>query len=348
MNEEREPIFDVAQLAHVELLTPKPEETLWFFRELLGLTESAARGQSVYLRAYEDWYHHTLKITEAPQPSLGHVAWRTSSAPALRRRVQALAASGLGQGWIEDELGHGPAYRFTTPDGHLMEILWEVEYADIPAAECSLLKNRPQRRPTRGIPVRRIDHVNLFTQSVTPNRRFMEDCLGFRLRESKVMDDGTEVGAWLSVSALVHDIALMRDATGSRGRFHHVAYWYGYPQHLMDIADLCREHDITIEAGPAKHGTTQAHFLYVYEPGGNRVELFGDAGYLILDPTWKPVVWTESELASSSIWFGGRLPEDFYLYGAPPVETCGEGPAADENRKLIQAVGGSPPGAPLL
>lgn len=29
-----EPIFDVAQLAHVELLTPDRERTLWFFKDL--------------------------------------------------------------------------------------------------------------------------------------------------------------------------------------------------------------------------------------------------------------------------------------------------------------------------
>ncbi len=27
----KEPNFDVAQLAHVEIYSPKPEETLWFF-----------------------------------------------------------------------------------------------------------------------------------------------------------------------------------------------------------------------------------------------------------------------------------------------------------------------------
>jgi hypothetical protein len=36
----KEPVFEVAQLAHVELLTPKPEETLRFFTELLGLVRN--------------------------------------------------------------------------------------------------------------------------------------------------------------------------------------------------------------------------------------------------------------------------------------------------------------------
>ena len=32
-----ETIFNVAQLAHVELLTPGPKGTLWYFKDLLGM-----------------------------------------------------------------------------------------------------------------------------------------------------------------------------------------------------------------------------------------------------------------------------------------------------------------------
>lgn len=320
-NEPPEPLFEVAQLAHVEILTPKPTETLWFFTDLLGMEATASTGQSVYLRAYEDPYHHSLKITEAPRPGLGHVAWRTTSPQALRRRVKVLEASGAGRGWIEDE-GHGSAYQFVTPDGHNMELLWDVEYYACADDNRSWVKNRPQRRPRVGVPVRRIDHVNILAHEVTPNRDFMVEQLGFRLRENKVLNDGTEVGAWLSVSPLVHEIAIMRDRSRSAyARFHHVCYWYGYPQHLWDVADLFVDNGITIEAGPSRHGTTQAMFLYVYEPGGNRVELFGDSGYLIFDPAWKTITWTEADdLKKSTVWIGAYAPNEFYTYGTPHVE----------------------------
>lgn len=314
--------LDTAQLVSVALYSPKPEETVWFFHDLLGLEISHQEGQSVYLRAYEDFYQYTLKITEAAQPGLEEVTWRTVSAEALSRRVAALKASGYGLGWREKDYAHGPAYVFTTPDGHRMKILWDLEYFVAPEELRSKLRNRPSKRPLRGVPVRRIDHVNLLVSEVSTNRQFMMDLLGFRLREQKIGDGGREIGAWLSVSALAHELALMRDATGSRGRFHHVAYWYGAPQHLLDIADVCSERDVQIEAGPAKHGATQAYFLYVFEPGGNRVELFGDTGYLIFDPNWQTVVWNvanEVDLEKSSIWFGGHLPNTFYQYGTPPV-----------------------------
>jgi len=32
-----EPIHDIAHLGSVELFTPKPEKSLWYFRDLLGM-----------------------------------------------------------------------------------------------------------------------------------------------------------------------------------------------------------------------------------------------------------------------------------------------------------------------
>lgn len=325
MTEFKEQIHDVAQLAHVEILTPKPDETLWFFKELLALEETERDGQSVYLRAYEDHYHHTLKVTESDDAGMRHVAWRASSPQALERRVKALEVSGAGKGWIDGDKGHGPAYQFETPDGHTMEILWEVDYAQIPDDKKSALINRPQKKPLRGVPVRRLDHVNLMCQNVTPNKEFMEETLGFRTRENIVFNDGSEVGAWQSVSPLVHEIAFMGDQTGNRGRFHHLAYWYGIPQHNSDAAEMLRENGIQIEAGPGKHGVSQALFMYCFEPGGNRVELFGDAGYLIFDPTWEPVTWKEEDLEIGIVFYGSPLPAEYFLYGTPHVEAAKEG-----------------------
>lgn len=178
--------FAVAQLAHAENYTPDPEGTLWFFKELLGMSETARKGQSVYLRSYEDFYHHSLKVTESKEAGLGHISWRASSKNALEQRVKALEKSGAGKGWIEGDLGHGAAYQFVTPDNHKMEILWDVEYYQAKEDEYTVLNNRPQKRPTTGVPVRRIDHVNLLSSDVTTNKDYMIENLGFNLREHVV------------------------------------------------------------------------------------------------------------------------------------------------------------------
>jgi catechol 2,3-dioxygenase-like lactoylglutathione lyase family enzyme len=38
-----EPIFDLAHLGHVELLTPKPDASLKFFVDVMGMTVSGRR-----------------------------------------------------------------------------------------------------------------------------------------------------------------------------------------------------------------------------------------------------------------------------------------------------------------
>ena len=42
-----EPIMDVAHLGHLEILSPKPEESLRFFVDVMGMTQSGTQGDSV-------------------------------------------------------------------------------------------------------------------------------------------------------------------------------------------------------------------------------------------------------------------------------------------------------------
>jgi catechol 2,3-dioxygenase len=313
-----EPMQDIAHLGHCEILTPKPEESLWFFKEVLGMEEAAREGRSVYLRAFGDFDHNTLKLTEAVQAGLGHIGWRTMSSQALERRVGALEKGGHGKGWIDGDVGHGPAYQFEDPDGHLMEVYYEAEKYRASEGERPALKNQPQAYPARGVGVRRIDHVNVLCQDVTENREFMGEYLGFKNRENVVLDNGTEASAWISVTPLVHDIAYTLDATDARGRLHHIAYWADTREGVLRAADIFLENGVYVETGPSKHAVTQGFFLYVYEPGGNRVEVFS-GGYLIFSPDHEPVTWTQAERAKGQAW-GLQLPETFHTYGTPAVE----------------------------
>ncbi len=92
---------------------------------------------------------------------------------------------------------------------------------------------------------------------VPATKDFFIEQLGFRETENIIFTDGTYVGAWLSVSNLTHELSVMMDQTGARGRFHHVCFWYGSPQHVADAAEHFREHGITLETAPGKHGVAQ-------------------------------------------------------------------------------------------
>jgi catechol 2,3-dioxygenase len=316
---DQEPVLDIAHLGHLELFTPKPDESLKFFVNIWGMQESGRRGESVYLRAWDDYERHTLKLTAAKQPGMGHFAFRARSKPALERRVKVLEAAGAGLGWTEGDLGHGPAYLFQNPDGHKMELYYETEWYSAPPELKPALKNQAQKFPGRGANVRRLDHLNLLASDVTPVRKFMEDCLGMRLTEQIVLDSGVEAGAWVTATNKSYDVAIARDHTGTRGRFHHFTYALDSREDILRAADIYLENGVFIETGPHKHAIQQTFFLYAYEPGGNRVEVANAGARLILAPDWKTIVWTETERRKGQAW-GLKTVETFHTYGTPPVE----------------------------
>jgi catechol 2,3-dioxygenase len=311
---------DVAHIGHVELLTPSLAGTRSFFVELLGMEEVDEAGGSAYLRGVWDYERYCLKLTESPQPGLGCIALRATSQDALERRARAIEESGLGAGWIEGDVGHGPAYRFTDPDGHVYEIYYETERWSAPPGLEAAMKNQPQRHPGRGVGVRRLEHVNLVAADVASCREFMQERLGYRLREKVMMEDGREFGAWMSVSVQGHEIIYVRDLAEARGRLHHVAFWVDAREEVLRAADLFQDNGIFIEAGPAKHTPIHSFYLYVWEPGANRIEVTS-AGYLVFDPDAVPVVWSWDEYTNGRAW-GRGFPPTFDTYATPPLEAA--------------------------
>lgn len=316
---DEEVVHDVAHLAHVELLTPKIEESRQFFVEIMGMVESGQQGDSVYLRGWDDYEHHSLQLTTSAKPGLGHYAFRAVSPQALQRRVAAIEKSGWGTGWKEDSLGHGPAYYFNDPDMHRVEIYYETEWYKPPESLRPALKNQASRYPDHGIGLRRIDHINLLAADVRANRIFMQDVLGGCLTEQIIFDDGSEKAAWLTFTNKTYDVAISEDWTGSNGRLHHITYAVDCREEILRAADICLEHGVFMETGPHKHAIQQTFFLYVYEPGGNRFEIANAGARLMLAPDWQPIVWSEAERKKGQAWGLPTIPS-FHTHGTPPVE----------------------------
>ena len=126
------------------------------------------------------------------------------------------------------------------------------------------------------------------------------------------------MGAWLSATNKSYDVAITRDRSGASGRLHHFTYMMDSREDVLRAADVLRDADVKIETGPHKHNIGQTFFLYCFEPGGNRFEI-GAGGYLIFDPEWKPIVWTEAERAKGQAW-GLQTVSSFHTRGTPPVQ----------------------------
>lgn len=308
---------DIAHLAHVELYVPDLERSVAFFKNIIGLHECGHVGKSVYLRAWGDYQRHTLQLTQHSTSGMGHVAFRARSAQVLEHMVENLKANGVNGRWLEPEFGQGRTFRCQSPDGHEVELFYEIERYIPPPGETRAFKNLPERYVSSGIAPKRLDHLNLLANDVKACREFFHDMLGLRITEQIVFEE-TEMGAWLAATNKSYDIALTKDAKGARGRFHHLTYFMDSREDVLRAADILVENGVAIETGPHKHTIGQTFFLYFYEPGGNRVEI-GAGGYLIFDPDWKPVVWSREERMKGQAW-GLQTVSTFHTYGTPPVD----------------------------
>jgi catechol 2,3-dioxygenase len=311
---------DIAHLGHVEMFTDRYDESLAFFTDIYGLTLSAEDSTSAYLRAWDDYEFHTLKLTRHDTTGIGHIGYRADSPEALARRVAAIEAAGFEVlGWNDGDPGHGRAFRFADPFGHVFEIYWETNRYVPPDGERPKLKNLAQRFHGRGCHPRRLDHLNLLAEDVTAFRRFMETCLGSRATELIQLDNGRLGGCWFTVNNKTYDLACTEEHSGGSGRLHHVTYATDTREDILRAADIFLENGVHIETGPHKHAIQGTFFLYVWEPAGNRVELANSGARLILAPDWEPVVWTEADRRKGQAW-GLKTIETFHTHGTPPVK----------------------------
>jgi catechol 2,3-dioxygenase len=317
----------IAHLAHAEVLTPKPDESLAFYKDVLGLEESGREGQSVYLRGWGEWSYHSLQLTEAAQPGLGHIGWRAWSPEDLETVIARVDAAGAGQGWFEDSVGHGPAYRYRGPGGHVHEIFWEIQQYEAPEDMRSTYPDRPQRYAPRGIAPRQIDHVTVATRDPLGDAKWYRDTVGATFTEYTVLDDADlPVFAMTTNNEKSHDLGLLLDNSSVPGRIHHLAYWVDSRDELLRAADILLGAGVDIEFGPGRHGMGEQDYLYVREPGGVRVEV-NTGGYRLYVPDWETKLWRPAQ--GSNVFYRNVSMPDSMMEAFPPAEVEAAGDASN-------------------
>lgn len=319
----------LSQLAHVELLTPRLEESTRFFTDVLGLTETARDGDSVHLRCWGDYYHDSVILTAGDRPALGHAAWRTDGPDDLGDAVARVEAAGLSGRWLDSGVGHGRAYRFDGPGGHPTELFWDVERYAAPPQLRSSYPERAQRIGAHGVAPRQLDHVTLASTAVMDHARWYCDALGFRFMAYNGLDEDPAmvVFAVVTTNEKSHDLGFAIDPSGVPGRLHHLAFWVDTREELVRAADVLLESGTPIEFGPGRHGIGEQDYLYFREPGGVRLEI-NTGGYRNYVPDWQPVQWRPSQ-GSNTMYRNVAMP-DTMMEAFPPVEPAAAGaePAA--------------------
>jgi hypothetical protein len=95
-------------------------------------------------------------------------------------------------------------------------------------------------------------------------------------------------------------------------RVHHLGFWVTDQLAVLRACDVLAASGWTagIERGPGRHGISNAFFLYLRDPDGNRIELYTN-DYMVADPDHTPLRWTLDDPRRATFW-GHAAPASWF------------------------------------
>ncbi|MFA5664505.1 3,4-dihydroxyphenylacetate 2,3-dioxygenase [Castellaniella sp.] len=296
--------FNILRLGHIEYFVQDLDRARAFYVDAIGLFETARDENHIYLRGIEDRDHHSVVLTRSPTAGIGHFSFKVASEEDLERLAHKFKGLGCPMRWLEpgEELGQGRALRVQDPLGFQVEYFAEME--SVPW----LLQSYHLHR--HGCPTR-LDHLNILIPDAQVGYEWYTRELGFYCSEytRAAAPSDSVYGSWLFRKPTIHDIAVM---TGSGPSVHHAGFSLLEPMGVIRACDALAAagYADSIERGPARHGISNALFVYLRDPDGNRFELYtGD--YLTVDREREPIAWDLDDPRRQSLW-GAPPPRRWY------------------------------------
>ncbi|WP_158883232.1 3,4-dihydroxyphenylacetate 2,3-dioxygenase [Amycolatopsis anabasis] len=302
---------DVIRSAYAELVVTDLAAARWFYVDVLGLIVTAEEPGALYLRACEEYLHHSLVLRKGDAPALAALAYRVRGPREVDaaeryyaehdvpvRRVPAGTTRGIGE-----------AVRIQDPLGFPVEFFYHAEHTERFTQHYHL---------HRANALARLDHFNVVVPDVRTARNYYT-ALGFGVSET-IEDEDHLYAAWLYRKQTVHDIAL----TGGDGpRLHHIAFATQERSQILHTCDvlgaLRREHHI--ERGPGRHGVSNAFYLYLRDPDGHRIEIY-TSDYYTGDPDNPTIRWDVRDNRRRSFW-GHQVVPSWYAEASTVLDLDG-------------------------
>jgi catechol 2,3-dioxygenase len=287
----------LSQLAHIEIYSSDLAESVKFLTDIIGLDVTARKGDSVYLRAWGDYFQHTLKVTySATEKGMGHLGWRADSPEALKDVVKYLEKTGAGIGWVKGDAGHGKAYRFKSPDGHIHEVFWDVVWLNEKGTKtASIYADRYASNRRIGVNVRRFDHVTyMVSKGMYAAEKAFWQGMGLKNPdEVRMTDEMPPVGGLWTIGNLSHDIAVFTDPNigVGEGVLNHIAFNLDSREEvLLGLDYILEKGHKSIMGSPTRHKADEGFFVYVMIPASGVIFEFYACARLIFAPDHGPDV----------------------------------------------------------
>lgn len=318
--------FNIIRAARAVVNVCNLNEARDFYVNALGFVETESDEEHLYLRGLEEHNHHCYVLKKSEKPGVEALGYKVWSEQDLDVIATYFESSGVQTHWLKEgtQRAIGRALRVHDPStGIPLEFFAEMETVERSLQKFHLYK---------GARMQRIDHFNCMVPDVQKTHDFYRNELGFRCSEYTEAQ-GQIWASWLYRKPTVHDVAFMN---GEGPRLHHVGFTLTEPQDVLDVCDRLASlgYGPAIERGPGRHGLSNAFFLYLRDPSGNRIELYtGD--YLTIDPDFQPIRWDLNDPQRATFW-GQPAPDSWFNEAMPFLQIEHGEPVATKDATEVQ------------
>lgn len=296
----------IERVGRIQLRQFDFEKAVDYYSNIIGLDITGRDENRVYLKAWDEWDHHSVILEKSDSAGMDHIAFKVTNDDALDRLEHKIEQFGCTVQRVSNRsrIGEGEAVRFIIPTGHTFELYHEVDYVGVPTGR---LNPHPWPDGLRGIAPHRLDHALLSGDDVKTTTRFFTEALGFVQTEKVISVDGEElIASFLSTSMTGHDVAFIK---GPDAKLHHVGFYLSNWYEVLKASDILSRNEVEIEVTPTRHGITRGETIYFYDPSGNRNEVY-TGGYAVYSD-FPTITWTEDKLGTGIFYHRRQLNETF-------------------------------------
>lgn len=299
--------MSILRIGRASLRVMELEKAVDYYTNVIGLEVVGRDSERVYMKAWDEFDHHSFILQEADSAGLDHLAFKVEKADDLAAFEKKSEQFGCTVRRISKgtRLGEGETLRIEIPTGHQIELYQDIELL---GTKVGTVNPHPWPMETKGIAPHRFDHCLLTGEDLETVTRFFTEVLDLHQSEKIMTVDGEiMVGSFLHArNGKAHDLAFVK---GPDKKLHHAAFFVNNWYDVLKAADLLTMKDVPIEVTPTRHGITRGETIYFFDPSGNRNEAFAGGTTVYHDsPT---ITWTEDKIGQGIFYHRRELIESF-------------------------------------
>ena len=301
-------ITGVIRAGMMQLRVLDMEKALTHYVDFLGLDKVGQTEDGRWmLKGFDEFDHHSIILREADAPGMDFMGFKVQSEECLDDLAQKTEEYGLECAWVEestDQPGFGRRLAVKLPSGHRIDLYATVEMA---AKHPGIVNPEIYVDEPRGMKVHGFDHALLYGPELEKTVGYMTQVLGMHIAERCDKPDGDKLVYWLTTSNKAHEVAVLD--YDQPGKLHHVAFKLENWNQIGAAADIITINDISLDAGPMRHGVTRGYTIYFFDPSGNRNEVY--AGGYSYSPDMPVRVWDMDNIGRGIFYYERKLNDRF-------------------------------------